>query len=275
MSATSRTRSQTQAHRYATALAIILGLFFAGLINFTVAHTAGSTDATVVFGFKAWQAMFGCLLVPAAFYIVLTALIPESPRYLVSARRRDEAARVLTKVTGERDVAARIDAIERSLGAEARTLSIGQILRSKWRGLVFVGMAIAAFQQLTGTNGIFFYSNTLFEAVGFDESTAFVQTLILTFFKIIGVGSGILLVDKVGRKRMLICGGTLIFCSLAAVARCHWRREPTSSSTSSSSSSSRSSLPTRPPRRTGPTVHSASSPSCSRRNISTKPRVNS
>lgn len=62
MSAASRTRSQTRAHRYATALAIFLGLFFAGLINFTVAHTAGSTDATVVFGFKAWQAMFGCLL---------------------------------------------------------------------------------------------------------------------------------------------------------------------------------------------------------------------
>ena len=79
-------------------------------------------------------------------------------------------------------------------------------------------MAIAAFQQLTGINGVFFYSNSLFAAVGFTESMALAQTLLITAFKIVGVLSGIMLVDRVGRKRMLIYGGTLIFVSLGIVA---------------------------------------------------------
>ncbi|MCI1901980.1 MAG: sugar porter family MFS transporter [Bifidobacteriaceae bacterium] len=199
-------------------LAIILGLFFAAIINLLVMKFAGSSTATLAFGLKAWQYMFLCLLVPALFYIILTSLIPESPRYLVSVGKYDEADKVLQRVSGVPDQAAKVQEIKQSLGEGTAKMGIFTVLRSKWRGLVLVGMALAAFQQLTGTNGIFFYSNTLFEAVGIPESAAFVQTLILTCFKIIGVTAGILLVDRVGRKRMLIYGGTLMFLSLAVVA---------------------------------------------------------
>ena len=133
--------------------------------------------------------------------------------------RREEAERILVKVTADPDPAARVQAIANSMGSDgAVKMSVGQIWASQWRGLVLVGMAIAAFQQLTGINGVFFYSNTLFGAVGFTEAMALQQTLIITAFKIVGVVSGILLVDKVGRKRMLIYGGTIIFLSLAVVA---------------------------------------------------------
>ncbi|WP_300048834.1 sugar porter family MFS transporter [Trueperella sp.] len=200
-------------------LAIILGLFFAGTINFLVSHAAGSSSETLALGLKAWQWMFLCLLIPALFYSILMPLIPESPRYLVSKGRDADAALVLAKVTGEVNVEDRIAAIRNSLGDEGTTkMTMRAVMSSQYRNLVLVAMAIAAFQQLTGTNGIFFYSNTLFEAVGFTEDMAFIQTLILTGFKIVGVTAGILLVDRVGRKRMLVWGGTLIFCSLALVA---------------------------------------------------------
>lgn len=199
-------------------LAIILGLFLAGLINVLVTSAAGSSDAVLALGLKAWQWMFLCLLIPALFYIVFTSRIPESPRWLVSQGRDEKAAAVLRRVTGDEEPEARIQEIRRSLGEGAATMGLVRILRSRWRGLVLVGVAIAAFQQLTGTNGIFFYSNTLFEAVGLSEDSALLQTLILTLFKIVGVTAGILLVDRVGRKRMLLGGGTLIFISLAAVA---------------------------------------------------------
>jgi MFS transporter, SP family len=200
-------------------LSIILGLFFAGLINVAVTRAAGGAGKELALGLQAWQWMFACLIIPAVFYIVFTTFIPESPRYLVSVGRREEAERILVKVTADPDPAARVQAIADSMGSDgAVKMSVGQIWASQWRGLVLVGMAIAAFQQLTGINGVFFYSNTLFGAVGFTEAMALQQTLIITAFKIVGVVSGILLVDKVGRKRMLIYGGTIIFLSLAVVA---------------------------------------------------------
>lgn len=166
-----------------------------------------------------WQVLFACLIIPALLFVIFTATIPESPRYLVSVGRTKEAEEILAKLSGEENPADRVEAITHSLtitgGAK---LSIGQILSSQWRGLVFVGMAIAAFQQLTGINGVFFYSNFLFAAAGFTESMALAQPLLITAFKIVGVLSGIMLVDRVGRKRMLIYGGTLIFVSLGIVA---------------------------------------------------------
>ena len=200
-------------------LAIILGLFFAGLINTSVVSITGGAAKPAFGGLMTWQVLFACLIIPALLFVIFTATIPESPRYLVSVGRTKEAEEILAKLSGEENPADRIKAIAQSLtitgGAK---LSIGQILSSQWRSLVFVGMAIAAFQQLTGINGVFFYSNSLFAAVGFTESMALAQTLLITAFKIVGVLSGIMLVDRVGRKRMLIYGGTLIFVSLGIVA---------------------------------------------------------
>ena len=200
-------------------LAIILGLFFAGLINTAVVSITGGAAKPAFGGLMTWQVLFACLIIPALLFVVFTAKIPESPRYLVSAGRTKEAEEILSKLCGEEDPADRVEAITQSLTVTGGAkLSIGQILSSQWRGLVFVGMAIAAFQQLTGINGVFFYSNSLFAAVGFTESMALAQTLLITAFKIVGVLSGIMLVDRVGRKRMLIYGGTLIFVSLGIVA---------------------------------------------------------
>lgn len=199
-------------------LSIILGLFMAGLINIVVMNLAGSTDAVWALGLRAWQWMFLCLLIPAIFYIVMTARIPESPRYLVSVGKDQEAAEVLSRVSTEDNVKDQVKAIRASLGEGTVKMSFRQVMSSQWRSLVLIGVAIGAFQQLTGTNGIFFFSNTLFGAVGFTEAMALQQTLLITVFKVVGVVTGIMLVDKVGRKRMLIYGGTLMFISLGTLA---------------------------------------------------------
>lgn len=200
-------------------LAIIMGLFLAGIANLTMTTIAGKSTSMLALGLQAWQWMFVCLLIPAFFYIVLTFFIPESPRYLVSVNKVEKASDILYRLgLNHEELAPRIVMIKESLGEGTQNMTVLNVLKSKWRTLVWVGIAIAAFQQLTGINGVFFYSNKLFEAVGFTESTAFLQTLIITAFKIVGVTAGILLVDKLGRKTMLIYGGTLIFVALGIEA---------------------------------------------------------
>ncbi|MCI7551843.1 MAG: sugar porter family MFS transporter [Actinomycetaceae bacterium] len=202
-------------------LAIIIGLTSAAVINAVIVGISGGSGEELAFGIATWQFMFLFLIIPALCFIGFTARIPESPRYLVAKGRKAEAAQVLERVTGEssESVAATVESIHASLGtAGGETWSIGKILKSEWRGLVFVGIALAAFQQLTGTNGIFFYSNMIFESIGYDESTALYQTLFLGVFKIVGVTAGILLVDRVGRKKMLMVGGALIFVALGIIA---------------------------------------------------------
>ena len=138
-----------------------------------VTSAAGGAGKELALGLQAWQWMFACLIIPAVFYIVFTTFSPESPRYLVSVGCREEAEKILVKVTADPDPAARVKAIAATMGADGTAkMSVGQIWASQWRGLVLVGMAIAAFQQLTGINGVFFYSNTLFGAVGFTEAMA-------------------------------------------------------------------------------------------------------
>src|SRR5699024_9837124 len=87
-----------------------------------------------------------------------------------------------------------------------------------WRGLVLVVVAIEAFQRLTGTNGIFFYSNPRVAAGGSSADPTFLQTLIPSLFKIAGVTARILPTARVGRQRAAAGGGPLIFVSRAAVA---------------------------------------------------------
>src|SRR5699024_6035818 len=130
-------------------LASILGLFLAGTINVLVMAVAGSSDVALALGLQGWHWVVLCLVIPAPFYIVFTSRIPESPRWLVAQGREDEAAAVLRRVTGDERPEGRVQEIRRSLGEGTTTMGLVQILRSRWRGLVLVGVAIAAFQQLT------------------------------------------------------------------------------------------------------------------------------
>lgn len=206
-------------------LEIILGLFVAGMINLGVTTAASGSSGTLWLGLLAWQWMFLFMLIPAVLYLGLSFTLPESPRFLVVNNRNADAAKVLKLVSGDTDeqIAARIASIEKSLGATHKTASFKDLFTPQFRNflpLVWVGMAIAAFQQLTGINGIFFYSNILWESIGYTESASLKITLITTFVKVAAVVTGIALIDKVGRRRLLIWGGSLMTLSLITMCLC-------------------------------------------------------
>ncbi|MCC9185113.1 sugar porter family MFS transporter [Mycolicibacterium mageritense] len=200
-------------------LAIVFGIFLSLLVDFALAALAGGSKETLWLGLEAWRWMFIAMAVPAILYGVLALTIPESPRYLIARHRVPEARKILTALLGEKNLEITITRIQRTL-ADEKPPSWRDIrgARGGLLPIVWVGLALSVFQQAVGINVIFYYSNILWEAVGFDESNAFLITVITSVVNIATTLIAIGLVDKIGRKPLLLIGSTGMAASLGAMA---------------------------------------------------------
>lgn len=202
-------------------LAIVLGIFLALLVDFVLAHLAGGASETLWLGLEAWRWMFLSMVVPAVVYGVLASTIPESPRYLVATHKIPEARRVLSMLFGEKNLEVTIGRIEESLRSD--TKPSWKDLRRPTGGLypvVWVGLMLSVFQQAVGINVIFYYSNVLWEAVGFEESQSFAISVFTSVVNIATTVVAILLIDKVGRRPLLLTGSIGMTVTLATMAIC-------------------------------------------------------
>ncbi|MCA1188386.1 MULTISPECIES: sugar porter family MFS transporter [unclassified Saccharopolyspora] len=194
-------------------LAIVLGIALSQLVNYGLAEAAGGSASNELGPLQAWQWMLGVAAVPALVYLVLASMIPESPRYLVAAGRDDKAREVLSGIEPG-DVDGKIAEIRRVLGERKPRFSD---LRGGFGVLpiVWVGMAIAALQQFVGINVIFYYSSSLWQSVGIEESSSLLLSLFTSIVNIVGTFIAIALVDKIGRKPLLVIGSIGMAVSLA------------------------------------------------------------
>ncbi len=200
-------------------LAIVTGIFLSLAIDYLLAQLAGGSREELWLGLEAWRWMFLVMAVPAVVYGGLAFTIPESPRYLVAKYRIPEARKVLSMLLGEKNLEITITRIQESLKAEKPP---------SWRdlrkptgglyGIVWVGLGLSVFQQFVGINVIFYYSNVLWEAVGFGESASFVITVITSITNILTTLIAIALIDKVGRKPLLLVGSTGMAVTLGTMA---------------------------------------------------------
>ena len=188
-------------------LAIVSGIFASLLVDYALSSAAGGSTATWFLGLAAWRWMFAAMIVPAALYGALSLTIPESPRFLVAKGRIDEARAVLARVLGSRGLTEKIDQIRESLGtAKAATW---RDLRGPVMGLlpiVWVGIGLSVFQQFVGINVIFYSSSVLWHAVGFSEKDSLVITVITSVVNIVTTFVAIALIDRVGRRPLLLVG---------------------------------------------------------------------
>lgn len=189
-------------------LMIVIGLFLAFLSNYLIAGASGGASDMFWLGFDAWQWMFWVEILPASIFLVSLFFIPESPRYLVASGRVDEAKNVLGSVLESEDLDETIADIQSTLtGVDKPRLSD---IISKYTGnihpIVWIGLGLAVLQQFTGINVVFYYGSTLWQAAGFTEENALLQNVISGSVNVLFTFVAIALVDKVGRKPLLMIG---------------------------------------------------------------------
>ena len=191
---------------------IITGLTAAFVVNYFLAAGAGVSTATFWFGLDAWRWMFLMQALPAAIFLVALFLIPESPRFLVSKGRDDQAASVLTRLFGGDIARAKLEEIRATFSAEhrprlSRRPHARRRPRLSRRSQDRLGRNHAAvFQQLVGINVIFYYGATLWQLAGFTEDAVAADQHRLRR----GVDRRLLrdhrVIDKIGRKPLLLIG---------------------------------------------------------------------
>jgi len=200
-------------------LAIVTGIFLSLLVDFLLASASSDgTSSGILLGLEAWRWMFMAMAIPSLVYGLLSLTIPESPRFLVSRGDIGTATGVLLQVLGD-EAHETIKRIQASLQSEHQP-SFKDLVKpgGGLHPVVWVGIGLAIFQQLVGINVIFYYSNILWEAVGFTESSSFVITVITSVVNIGTTLIAIAAVDRAGRKPLLVIGSIGMTVTLAIMA---------------------------------------------------------
>ena len=200
-------------------LAITIGIFAALLSDALLAGAAGGAAETLWLGLEAWRWMFLVGVVPSVVYGVLALTLPESPRFLIAQGRTDEATAVFARLMPEAELAPTVR--ELTTAIEEDRANAGVSLRGPVLGLqriVWVGIILSVFQQFVGINVIFYYSTSLWASVGFAESASFTISVITAIVNVLVTLVAIFLVDRVGRKPILLIGSILMTISLATMA---------------------------------------------------------
>lgn len=201
---------------------IITGLTGAFVANYALAATAGGSTAEFWLGFPAWRWMFWLQVVPAAIYLLALLLIPESPRFLVVKNRDAQALAVLSKLFGPEAATRKVSEIRASLAADHKP-SFRDLLdpaTRKVRPIVWAGLILAVFQQLVGINIVFYYGATLWQSVGFSENDALLINIGSGALSILACIAAMAVIDKIGRKPLLLLGSAGMFVTLSVVAWC-------------------------------------------------------
>lgn len=210
-------------------IAIISGLFFSFLSNYALARIAGGSTQILALGFEAWRWMFWVMAIPSVIFFFSLLLIPESPRFLVASDKKEKALSVLTRLLGAKAAEEKLSDIVASLSAAHHKPALADVLAPKtgFRPIVWVGIGLASFQQLTGINIVFYYGAVMWQSAGFNENDALLINVITGGTGILACFIATSLIDRLGRKPLLMIGSigmavtlgilTVIFATASSV----------------------------------------------------------
>jgi len=192
-------------------LNIVIGISVAFFTNYLILKLGQSGAAWAVamnLGDWNWRWMLGLEALPAVIYFFCLMLVPESPRWLVMQGRQQEALDILTKSCGATQAASQIGDIQNSVtSVSGRSGSrLGELFEKPMRLVLLIGLTVAVLQQITGINSVFFYAPLIFEQSGIGTDASYMQAVLVGLTNLVFTLLAIALIDKIGRKTLLIIG---------------------------------------------------------------------
>ncbi|NNE25858.1 MAG: sugar porter family MFS transporter [Saprospiraceae bacterium] len=196
-------------------LNIVLGFFAAFLSNYLF-NKYNTTGASFLNDANVWRWMLGVEMGPAVLYFILLFFVPRSPRWLYAKGHVREAKNILNKIHGEGTAEEESKAIEENirLSEMASEVRIKDLLKPALRYIMIVGLVIGVLQQISGINAIYFYATSIFKQTGIGTDASFASGILLSSVTVIFTIVAIVLIDRMGRRPLLLLGIAGIAISL-------------------------------------------------------------
>ena len=196
-----------------TQLNIVLGALIAFMSNYFVSQFE--------LGAIEWRTMFGIEAAPAAVFFLLMFSAPSSPRWLIAQGRNSEAAVVLRSL-GMVSVEQKVTLIEESLTLENRSTQ-EPLFQTVYKQPILLAIAIATFNQLSGINALMYYAPQIFQMAGAESNSALLQTVSLGGTNLVFTTAALIMIDHLGRRKLMIAGSIGYIVSLAATAAAFYK----------------------------------------------------
>ncbi|MEM6803186.1 MAG: sugar porter family MFS transporter [Bacteroidota bacterium] len=186
------------------------------VIAFTVAYFTNLLINNSIQSDDAWRWMLALEIIPAVLFFLALYFVPESPRWLLMQNRDEEALDILKKANGDQGGLAEMQNIKESIAEEANKpqSTLRDVFAPAMKKVMFIGIAIAILQQITGINSVFFYANMIFEQSGIGTNAAFTQAVLVGIINLVFTLVAMAVIDKLGRRPLLLIGVSGIVISM-------------------------------------------------------------
>ena len=187
---------------------IVFGILIAYLSNYFLAGFGGAND---------WRWMLAVLLIPSTIYTIMTLGLPESPRWKFSVKNDEAGARETLAIVGVENIDQTIQEIKTAYEEEKAQGSI-QLFTKHHRKIISIAFFVAFFNQASGINFLLYYAPRILEEAGFAKNNSLLSSISLGLMNLVFTFVGLWLIDRIGRKTLLIIGCFGYIISLSMVA---------------------------------------------------------
>jgi sugar porter (SP) family MFS transporter len=188
-------------------LTIVLGI----LISYTINYWLHDVENN-------WRWMFATGIIPSVLFFIGLFFIPESPRWLYKAGRKEESLSVLTKIGGAGLAKTEIEEIAESFKSNQSFVKVTELFKPSSRHVMIVGFFLAVFVQISGVNTVVDYAPKILMSAGVEIKNALLQTSLIGLINCIFTFVAILFIDKVGRRKLYLVGSTGMAITLVMLA---------------------------------------------------------